>query len=141
MLNPTEIECQFINNEVHYFIKEMYKKYTLEDLHVFLKKHSHQTLVFHLDNNKTELWYFKEKLHRVDGPAVTLIGENGNHIYWYKNGLIHREDGPAILFLCSNVATNHQFYLNDRNMPKEEWWNSLSKEEKLKALFNGFGND
>jgi hypothetical protein len=38
-------------------------------------------------------WYFKGKLHRLDGPAVEhAVGS----VEYYKNGKRHRIDGPAI---------------------------------------------
>ena len=40
-----------------------------------------------------EYWYKDNRLHREDGPAVTLKdGSKG----WYLEGTYHREDGPAI---------------------------------------------
>ena len=39
------------------------------------------------------MWYFNDRLHRVDGPAVEL---SDGYKTWYLNGKPHRTDGPAI---------------------------------------------
>jgi hypothetical protein len=51
-----------------------------------------------VDNDKTIRWYNdKEKLHRLDGPAIERA--NGDKS-WYIDGKLHRLDGPA--FECAN---------------------------------------
>jgi len=53
-----------------------------------------QTYKVTVDEQKTIRWYNdKEKLHRLDGPAVE--GANG-YKAWWVNGKRHRLDGPAI---------------------------------------------
>jgi hypothetical protein len=63
--------------------------------------------------NGTEEWFRHGQLHRVDGPAVVLVGggrgewwfEDGPAIIradssgqeWWLNGQLHREDGPAVV--------------------------------------------
>jgi len=42
--------------------------------------------------NGTTVWYFNEKIHRENAPAIEHADGTKK---WYKNGLIHREDGPA----------------------------------------------
>ena len=53
-------------------------------------------------------WYKDNKLHRVGGPAITLLLTSGNPFYtmeitlhagdkaWYQNNYLHRTDGPAV---------------------------------------------
>jgi hypothetical protein len=57
-----------------------------------------QTYKVIVDYNKNIRWYNdKEKLHRLDGPAI----EYGyGHKEWYVDGERHRLDGPAIE--CAN---------------------------------------
>ena len=43
--------------------------------------------------NGNKEWYYNEKLHREDGPAIEF--DNGDKS-WYKNGKLHRDNGPAI---------------------------------------------
>lgn len=68
------------------------------------------------DVDGTKLWYFKDNLHREDGPAVerpdgtkewwvngerhrldgaAIEWDNGDQ-EWWVNGELHRLDGPAI---------------------------------------------
>jgi hypothetical protein len=44
-------------------------------------------------DNGSKMYYEKEKLHRLDGPAIENIAGNK---YWYKEGKLHRTNGPAI---------------------------------------------
>lgn len=44
--------------------------------------------------NGDRFWYYKDKLHRKNGPAVEWV--DGTR-WWYKHGLLHREDGPAVI--------------------------------------------
>jgi hypothetical protein len=83
-------------------------------------------------NKDEEYWFEDDNLHRDDGPAVTY--ENGQKM-WYKNGELHREDGPAII----RANGKKEWYLYKRPLTREEWWNSITHEMKVKALFNGEG--
>lgn len=51
-------------------------------------------------------YYYNNKLHRTDGPAVKY--RNGDR-EWYLYGLKHREDGPAV----ENVSGKVQWLLDD----------------------------
>ena len=77
-----------------------------------------------------EVWYKDDEIHREDGPAV--IGKDGTK-EWLINGKLHREDGPATIW--SNGRK--EWWLNDSSVSKETWWESISYEMKVKALFNG----
>jgi hypothetical protein len=74
-------------------------------------------------------WYLNGKFHRVDGPAVEFA--NGDKS-WYLNGKLHRIDGPAIERYDGGKA----WFLNGVNYSQEEWFEMLSKEDKLKAIWN-----
>jgi len=63
-------------------------------------------------NNRKE-WWLKGKLHRLDGPAV--IWENGDK-EWFVNGKLHRLDGPAYIM---NNGYNI-WYINDKELNEEE---------------------
>jgi hypothetical protein len=56
--------------------------------------------------NGNKCWYLKGKLHRIDGPAIEL-----------KNG-------------------DKRWYLNGIEYSQEEWFERLSEEDKLKAIWN-----
>lgn len=79
-----------------------------------------------------ESWYFEGKRHREDGPAQ--IFSNGTKI-WYKKNNYHREDGPAVIY----PNGEKEWWIDDESLTKEAWWERLSDEMKIKALFNGEG--
>lgn len=59
-------------------------------------------------------YYFNNKLHREDGPAV----EWGNGTkFWYRNGKFHREGGPA----CEYIDGTKFWYLNGEELTKAEF--------------------
>ncbi len=63
-------------------------------------------------------WYYKDKLHRIGGPAITY--DDGNE-YWYEYGRLHREDGPAHL---NDLGTKYWYQhglLHRGNGPAIEW--------------------
>jgi hypothetical protein len=71
-------------------------------------------------SNGTQYWYFDDKLHRENGPAIEYA--NGNK-YWYLNGKRHREDGPAV----EGASGDKSWYLNGNlhreDGPAIEWSN------------------
>jgi hypothetical protein len=40
----------------------------------------------------TKAWYFGNKLHRLNGPAIE---RSNGYKAWYVDGKLHRLDGPA----------------------------------------------
>jgi hypothetical protein len=79
--------------------------------------------------NEDKEWHLNGKLHRVDGPAVEYAD---GHKVWYFNGKLHRVDGPAIEHANGEKA----WYLNWVNYSQEEWFEQLSEEDKVKAIWN-----
>ena len=86
----------------------------------------------YVDPFGNETWFKDGNCHREDGPA--RISSDGT-IMWYKDGQLHREDGPAII----RANGKKEWYLYKRPLTREEWWNSITHEMKVKALFNGEG--
>jgi hypothetical protein len=76
-----------------------------------------------------ETWYLYGKKHRVDGPAVNW----GFVKKWCFEEKKHRLDGPAVIY----DDGDKEWWIDDVCLTKEEWWNSISEEMKIKALFNG----
>jgi hypothetical protein len=69
-------------------------------------------------------------LHREDGPAIEWSDGSKE---WYINGKLHREDGPAATFPEGNVM----WFLNGISFEtKEEWFEDLTEEQKVKALYS-----
>jgi len=81
------------------------------------------------NNGISKEWFKYGELHRDDGPAI----ENSGVTRWYKNGLLHRLDGPAIV--CAN-GQRLWFKNGHRFKNKEDFFESLSEEEKKIALFS-----
>jgi hypothetical protein len=78
-----------------------------------------------------EIWYKHGKPHKKDGPAyINSYGEKR----WLVNGMLHREDGPAVLL---KDGTSNYFLMGKGPLTKEEWWEQLPDEVKLKLLFEG----
>jgi hypothetical protein len=80
-------------------------------------------------SNGNKAWYLNGQLHRDDGPAFeSIYGDK----HWYLNGQRHRLDGPAVEYPNGYKA----WYLNGINYSQEEWFERLSEEDKLKAIWN-----
>lgn len=56
-----------------------------------------------IDKDGNEVWYYNNKKHRTDGPAVIWVCGGTE---WWVNGRLHRRDGPAVIY-----ASN-----------EKEWW-------------------
>jgi hypothetical protein len=72
--------------------------------------------------NGDKEWFFHGKYHRVDGPAIELA--SGHKEWWYFHGKLHRTNGPAI---------DHEgkFFLHGKEYTEEEYGklgNNMSKE-------------
>jgi antitoxin component YwqK of YwqJK toxin-antitoxin module len=94
-------------------------------------------------NIKYEYHFLNGKIHREDQPAIIYYYPNGN--IWYEeywlDGKRHREDGPAyISYYRNGDICRKEYYLNCNYLIKEEWFNQLSTEAKLKFTF-GSNND
>ncbi len=79
------------------------------------------------------IWVIKGTniLHREDGPAVEYISGLKE---WHIRGLRHREDGPAVVFGDETI----EWWLNDELYTKEKWFDTLSKDQKTKALYSEY---
>ena len=64
----------------------------------------------------------------------SIVNDWGNEC-WYKDDKLHREDVPAVIW----NKTIKQWWLHNIVLTKEEWWEALSEESKMKAIFNGEG--
>jgi hypothetical protein len=73
-----------------------------------------KTYKVEVDDNGTKYWYFNDKLHREDGPAIEY--PDGSK-FWYLNGNLHREDGPAI----EDVNGSKEWWLNGVEFTETEW--------------------
>lgn len=93
-------------------------------------------------------YYFKDRLHREDGPAVIffdkeegkwikewwingnklkeekelpvykVVNENNRTIY-YKDGKFHREDGPAVIYKNDHHKDYHELWYKDGKLHRE----------------------
>jgi hypothetical protein len=85
-----------------------------------------------IDQFGNQQWFKDNKLHREDGPAVILPSIRE----WWINGRRHRVDGPAVIAYNNGYK---EWWLNGFQLKREKWWEMLSDEWKVKALFNGEG--
>lgn len=74
-------------------------------------------------------WFFNGVLHREDGPAIEY--ESGTK-EWFSNGVRHRKDGPAV----ERTGGYKYWWFYGKHLSKKEWFESLSEDLKIKALFN-----
>lgn len=97
------------------------------------------------------LYFFENKLHRVNGPAFFrkdelyiwlqngIIHRDGDEpafetdddswSMWFKNGVKHRESGPAVL-----TRTQKQFWLNGKHLSSEEEFINDIRNNRLKDI-------
>ena len=80
----------------------------------------------------SEIWYKYGKIHREGGPAV--IRKDGS-TEWLKEGVFHRLDGPARI----RPFGAKEYWIEGMCYMKEDWWEIISPEMKMKAIFNGEG--
>ena len=91
------------------------------------------------------VYYFKNELHRKDGPA--RIFYHGNNFikskeYWY-NGKLHRSDNdPSISFYYENGANELEMYYYNgkkhrKDGPSEIWYDEFGNIIKKSYYFHG----
>jgi hypothetical protein len=80
-------------------------------------------------SNGDKYWYLNGKRHRNDGPAIEF---NDGDKHWFFKDRLHREDGPAV----EVVNGDRYWYFNGIEYSQEEWFEQLSDEDKLKAIWN-----
>ena len=76
-------------------------------------------------------WYLSGWPHREDGPAIDHF--NGGK-EWFVNGERHRVDGPALIY----EDGTKEWWLNHKRYKKEEWFELLTEEQKVKALYSEY---
>jgi len=75
-------------------------------------------------------WYRHGILHREDGPAIEYTDGKKS---WWINGKLHREDGPAVEWGDGKI----EWLLNGTSFKtKEEWFEALSENQKMKAIYS-----
>jgi hypothetical protein len=81
----------------------------------------------------TKYWFLNGNFHRdrEDGPTVELA--DGTKI-WHRNGKFHRDNGPAIEYPNGEKC----WFLNDISYSKEEYFNALSPEQRLKFIYSDY---
>ena len=82
------------------------------------------------NSSGTKEWWINGRRHRDDGPAIVSCD---GRTEWYKKGFLHRENGPAY----TRYDGSKEWALYGEILHKEEWWNSISDEMKLKVIFDG----
>ena len=83
--------------------------------------------------NDRRAFYIKgiRTLHREGGTAIEwVVGKEE----WCINGRLHREDGPAIKYYSGRLI----WLLEGKVYSKEEWFQSLTEEQKEKMLYSEY---
>jgi hypothetical protein len=62
----------------------------------------------------TKLWYLRDELHRINGPAVEWTDGNKQ---WRLHGKLHREDGPA-----NEYANGKEWWLHGKHYDDVKQW-------------------
>lgn len=78
-------------------------------------------------NGGPQVWYKYGLRHRTDGPA--LIHRN-NSQFWYQKNLLHRDDGPAVI-LPNN---SYRWFLQDIPYKFNDWLEKTCLSESEKTL-------
>lgn len=56
---------------------------------------------------------------------------------YYLVGQLHNSEGPALLYFNNKLEVIEKYYYKNGNRhSKEEWFESLTEDEKIQALFN-----
>ena len=96
-----------------------------------------------VDDDGNKFWYFNDRLHREDGPAIEY--SDGTK-YWYLNGKLHREYGPAFEYVDGTkrwylngerhrtdgpaieyADGSKKWFLNNEELTETEWRNQIQK--------------
>lgn len=80
------------------------------------------TYTVKVSSTGTTFWYWHNKLHRVNGPAIEYA--NGDRC-WYLNGVLHREDGPAQEFANGTKCWYRHNKLHREDGPAVEYSNGM----------------
>jgi hypothetical protein len=116
-----------------------------------------------IKTKRQDLWYKDGRLHREDGPALTLFRVQDNTVEyyaWYRHGELHRENEPARIFISDKGKIYEKQWYNNGELhredgpaiitssgivmyylqgllfrTKETWWDALSDSAKKKNLF------
>jgi hypothetical protein len=64
--------------------------------------------------NGNETWYFNDKHHRENGPAIDYVD---GYKVWYFNDKRHREDGPAVVY----PDGTKYYYINGKKLTEQEF--------------------
>ena len=111
--------------------------------------------ILHRDNGPaveykdgSEAWYKDNELHRVGGPAITLLLTSGNPFYtmmitlhagdkaWYQNNYLHRTDGPAV----ERHNGQKLWYINGNRLTPEEVEEHKKKNAIKKEIIDNKNN-
>ena len=78
-----------------------------------------------------EEWFYKGYRHREGGPAIE---RKDGLKEWWVNGRLHREDGPAVIYGDGDL----EWYFDYNILSKEAWFEALTEEQKVKALYSEY---
>jgi len=77
----------------------------------------------------SKAWYYNDRLHRLNGPAVEYT--NGTK-HWYYKGKFHRLNGPAVEF----ANGDNVYYINGKSYETFEEYKEAVIQIKIKEILN-----
>lgn len=81
--------------------------------------------------SEIKILHLKQNEERPQGFTGSLVYEL--YTAFLKDGLYHNEDGPAVIY---KDTLNYSFYLKVNYLSFEKWFEQLTEEKKIQALFN-----
>lgn len=87
-----------------------------------MKKTSNERHII-LENEKHKIWFIQVK----NGWRAWSV--NGEIIM----GFFHRTDGPSVIY---KLTGEKKYYLDDRLLTFDRWFETLTREEKIEAIYN-----
>ena len=120
-----------------------------------IKLNDNKYCAYDLDNNKyiiyedsghddnfynytIEQYYFKDNIHKTDGPAYILKSHNKSIEAYYINGKLHRINGPAYITKINNKITE-QYFIDGEEVEDVSKYNKYinKSSEIISNLHNG----
>lgn len=123
LLYKTYTGCEYLSYNSNVMYSKLYnRKFDVDEYVRYVKATYIEEFYFsqyrkciHKDSNlKRILYYYKECLHRINGPSYIQYFTDGNidMIMYHYNGRVHRTVGPAIIRYRPDSRLNDESYYN-----------------------------
>jgi hypothetical protein len=95
--------------------------------------HSEGDLPSSEDPQGHKTWHKNDSLHR-DGDKPAIILDHGTHQEWLQHGRRHRLLGPAIIGQDEDGNQVEEYWIDDKQMSKEEWQEEVTRLTAAKTV-------